>query len=445
MKQRFIIAMMLVFTGLFSACNKFLDIKPKGIIIPEKLSDYEDMLNSPTLTRTFPINLLDFADDNFNKFDALNQSSTANGYYWRPIITINEKANPEVWGPLYHSIYDTNVIINGVPKATEGSEARKKQVLSEALVIRANCYLDLLTVFAKAYHASTAASDPGLPMPTSTNVTDQVPARSSVKATLDAVIADVLKAAADLPSSNINRYRVSRHTAYALLSRIYLYMADYQNAMKYTDLALQASHQLLNYNAYESEEDMPVYDLNPEVLWQRAAVSGSPIFMLYSAELKSYFNSDDLRYSFLTTTNNNGLGRASLPGQYNFGITFPELYLTKAELLARAGNSADAMLLVNKIRKNRIKTAAYTDQTAGSAEEALQKVFAERRRELAYSGLRWFDMKRLDEDGRMPEVKRINPDTQAVDASLPPHSPKYTFEIPVRVTMFNPGMERNHK
>jgi len=445
MKQKYSIVMLMMVIGMLSACNKFLDIKPKGIIIPEKLSDYEDMLNSPTLTRTFPINLLDFTDDNFNKFDALNQSPTANGYYWRSVITINEKASPDVWGPLYHSIYDTNVIINGVLKATDGTDLRKNQVLAEALVIRASCYMDLLTVFAKAYHASTAASDPGLPMPISTNVTDKVPGRSSVKATLEAITNDVLKAADLLPATNINRYRVSKYAAYGLLSRIYLYMADYVNAGKYTDLALQSTHQLLNYNAYESDEDMPVYDLNPEILWQRAAVSGSPIFMLYSNDLKSYFDNNDLRYSFLTTTNNSGLGRGSLPGQYNFGITFPELYLTKAELLARTGNSLDAMALVNRIRKNRIKTAAYTDQTAASAEDALLKVLAERRRELAYSGLRWFDMKRLDEEGRMTEIKRINPETQAIDASLPPHSLKYTFEIPIRVTMFNPDMELNHK
>ena len=210
-------------------------------------------------------------------------------------------------------------------------------------------------------------------------------------------------------------------------------------------MALQAPHALLNYNAYATYTLMPVYDLNPEVLWQRAAVSGSPTFMLYSADLKTYFNASDIRYEFLTVTNNNGLGRASLPGVYNFGITFPEMYLTRAELLAREGKFNEAMLVVNMLRKNRIRTAAYADQSAVSAEDALVKVLAERRRELAYSGLRWFDMKRLDLEGRISEVKRINPTTQAVDATLPPHSPKYTFEIPVRVSAFNPDMELNHK
>src|SRR5690606_35483975 len=103
------------------------------------------------------------------------------------------------------------------------------------------------------------------------------------------------------------------------------------------------------------------------------------------------------------------------------------------------------MDIVNMVRQNRIKTAAYVDQTASSGEEALGLVLAERRRELAFSGLRWFDMKRLDREGRMPEVKRINPDTQEVYAVLTPGSANYTFEIPVRVQLFNPGMELNHQ
>jgi tetratricopeptide (TPR) repeat protein len=429
----------------FTACDKYLEVKPKGLVIPEKLTDYEGMLNSRTMTMTFPINLLDFTDDVFNKIDAVNQSPTANGYYWRPMISIDERATPDIWGPLYRCIYDANVIINGVPEASDGSEADKAKVMAEAKVIRANNYLELLTVFAKVYDPASAATDPGLPMVTSIDVTDKIPPRSTVKATLDAIIDDVKAAIDVLPTTNLNRYRVTKYSAYGLLSRIYLYMGDFVNAATYTDKALEATHAILDYNDYEDGDQMPVYDLNPEVLWQRSAVSGSPIFMIYSDDLNSYFNSSDIRYSFLTVTNNDGLGRSSLPGRYSFGIGFPEMYLTKAELLARQNHFNEAMAIVNMIRKKRIKTADYTDQAAASGEEALTKVLAERRRELAFSGLRWFDMKRLDREGRMPEVKRIDKDNNQVEATLPPHSPNYTFEIPVRVQLFNPGMELNHK
>lgn len=443
MNKKYIFLVLLALMA--SSCKKFLEVKPKGIIIPEKLADYEGLLNAPSMTKTFPINLLDFTDDNLNTFEVTVQSPTANGYYWRPVITINEKASPDVWGSLYRCIYSANVVINGSGSAADGSDVQKQSVLSEALVVRANCYLELLTVFAKAYNPATAATDPGMPMVTSTDVNDKVPSRSSVQATLDAIIADLKKAVESLPASNINRYRPTKYAAYGLLSRIYLYMADYTNAKIYTDLALQGPHSILNYNNYATYTLMPVYDLNPEVLWQRAAVSGTPIFMLYSDDLNGYFNSSDIRYEFLTVTSNKGVGRASLPGEYNFGITYPEMYLVRAELMAREGKLTEAMSVINTFRKNRIRNAAYADQSAASSEDALAKVLAERRRELAYSGLRWFDMKRLDQEGRMPEVKRINPKTGAVEATLPPKSPNYTFEIPIRVSAFNPNMELNHK
>lgn len=444
MKNRFFI-LMLSMAVSFTACDKYLDVKPKGLVIPEKLDDFEGLLNSPTMVKTFPINLLDFTDDVFNKIDALNQSSTANGYFWRPMITVNEKASPDIWGPLYRCIYNANVIIKGAPSVPDGTKEEKDKVIAEAKVIRANNYLELLTVFAKAYDPASAATDPGLPMVTSIDVTDKIPARSTLKATLDAIIGDVKAAIDVLPVTNVNRYRVTRYAAYGLLSRIYLYMGDYPNAAIYTNKALEATHAILDYNSYADADQVPVYDLNPEVLWQRAAVSGSPIFMIYSQDLNSYFNSSDIRYSFLTVTNNDGLGRASFEGWYSFGIGFPEMYLTKAELLARNNQYNEAMDIVNMLRKKRIKTADYADQTATNGEDALTKVFAERRRELAFSGLRWFDMKRLDREGRMPEVKRINKENNQVEATLAPHSSNYTFEIPVRVQLFNPGMELNHK
>ena len=445
MKLKYTVVLLFIAIALCS-CNKFLDIKPKGLILPEKVADYEGLLNSSTLTQTFQVSLLHFADDYLNDFDGLNQSPVANAYYWRPLITINQKADPEVWGPLYNAIYSTNVIINNVMEAKEGTLEKKEQVMGEALVIRASCYLDLLTVFAKAYNPATAATDPGLPLVTSTDVTDAAPGRSSVKVTLDRITNDVLTASALLPVSNINRYRVTKYVAYGVLSRLYLYMADYPNAKKFAEMALQAPHSSLNYNSFASNADLPQYELSPEVLWQRTSVDYSaPVFMLYSADLKTYFNDNDIRYSFLTTTNNSGLGRGSLSTSYNFGIYFPEMELTRAEVLARQDDVNGAMTIVNALRKNRIRTAAYADQTAGTGAEALTKVLAERRRELAFCGLRWFDMKRLDQEGKMPVINRINLETQAITATLAPRSAQYTFEIPIRVKMFNPGMELNHK
>ena len=429
---------------IFSSCSDYLDVKPKGIIMPENVVDYENILNSPTLTNTYPMVLLNMTDDFFSSYTSITTTADANAYFWRKIITVNEKSSPDIWGPLYRSIYNTNIIINNVMTANEGTDTYKKSVLSEALVMRATYYMDLLTVFTKEYNKSTASTDLGLPMVTSTDVNDVVPDRSSIQTNLDTMISNIKYAIEFLPTTNVNRYRITKYVAYGILSRIYLYMGDYDNAAQYVDLALTAPHTVLNYNDYASSTNAPTYDASTEILWQRASVSGNPIFMLYSDDLKSYFDSNDLRYSLLTVTNNDGLGRSSFTGTYNFGITFPELYLTKAEILARKNNYADAMTLVNDLRKKRIKTAAYTDETASSGSEALSLVLSERRRELAYLGLRWFDMKRLDQEGLMPTVTRVDKETSEVLETLTPHSEKYTFEIPIRVSAFNPNMVLNY-
>jgi len=427
-----------------SSCKDFLEVKPKGVILPEKVSDYESMLFSFTMTQTFPSALLYCTDDFYGDYSAVDRSIAANSYYWREELDLNDQVSPVIWGQLYRVIYDANVIVKHVMAAKDGSTEKKKEVLAEALLVRSDAYFTLLTAFAKAYDPATAANDLGLPLVSSTVVTETAPGRSTLKSTMDTIISNALQAEKDLPLSSINRYRATKAGAQGFLSRVYLYMGDYPNAAKYADLALKASHALIDYNAISSKNGIPISDLNPEILWQRASEEyGVPTFMLYSDQLKTFFNANDIRYTFLTVSNSKGLNRAAPPGRANFGVTFPELYLTIAEAAARTENIGRAMEMLNKIRKVRIKTAAYQAATAANPEDALTLVLAERRRELAYSGLRWMDMKRLDKEGRMPEVIRTNKQTGTVLATLKPHSKMYTLQIPARVRQFNPKMEIN--
>lgn len=437
-----------IFTALLlfslSSCKDFLEVKPKGVILPEKLSDYESILNSFTMTQTFPSALLYCTDDFYGEYSPVERSILANVYLWRGEADVNDQVSPVVWGQLYRVVYDANVIINKVMVSKDASEQKKREILAEALLIRADAYFSLLTTFAKGYNPATAITDPGLPLVTSTDVTEVAPQRSRLKATLDTIVTNALQAANDLPLNNINRYRGTKAAAQGFLSRVYLYMGDYPNAGKYANLALQASHKLIDYNTITNKNGIPNSDLNPETLWQRASEEYTvPTFMVYSDGLKTYFNTSDLRYSILTLNTGKGLTRSSPPGRANFGIGFPELYLTAAEVLARAGSVTDAMTLVDKIRKVRIRTAAFQASVAANPEAALKIVLDERRRELAYSGVRWMDMKRLDREGRMPIVSRIDKKNGAVLAELKPQGANYTFQIPIRVRNFNPKMEIN--
>jgi len=436
--------------SIASCKDGFLDVKPKGVIIPEKLSDYESLLNSLTMMQTFPSALLYNTDDYYVEYAPIERSTAANMYFWRQEADVNDEVSPAIWGQLYRVIYDANVIIKNAMRTNGESEQRKKEVLGEALLVRSDAYFSLLTAFAKAYDPATAGTDPGLPLITSNDVTETAPQRSRLKATLDTILNNAVQAANDLPLTNINRYRGTKAAAYGFLARVYLYIGDYPNVDKYANLALQTNHQLIDYNTITNKNGIPVSDLNPEILWQRACEEFIlPTQMLYSDNLKAQFDvtdpfkSNDLRYVFLTTSNSKGISRNSPPGRTNFGVTFPELYLSVAEVAARSGQLNKAMDLVNKIRMVRIKKAAYQPLTASDGETALAIVLAERRRELVFGGLRWMDMKRLDKEGRMPELQRINRRTGEVLATLKPHSKAYTLQIPGRVRKFNPNMDIN--
>lgn len=428
---------------LWWSCNKYLDVKPKGVVLPEKLADYEALLNSPTLTETFPGELVYATDDVQGEFQPSDRSSNASAYYWQPQLNPSNEVTPAIWGPLYKSIYYANVIINYVESAADGTEQKRKEVLGEGQLIKADCYFTLLTAYAKGYNATSAASDPGLPLVNSTDVTEKTPARASLQETLDEIINLANQAAAYLPETNIYRLRPTKYAAYGLLAKVYLYMGDYTNAGDYAARALTATHSLIDYNA-QTREDFPAAELSPETLWARFSDNqGVPGFLIYSDNLLTYFDPNDLRIPMFT--------RDPLPvtrifanGNASFGLTFPEMYLIKAEVSARNNQVTEAMNIVNMLRKKRIAAAAYADETATGKEDALEKVLAERRRELAFTGQRWMDMKRLDQEDRMPEVKRYTVGTTDVEATLPPHAAAYTFEIPIRVLQFNPQMQTNH-
>lgn len=443
MKRNLYIALLMLLSAGMPSCKEFLDVKPKGVILPEKLGDYEAMLNAPTMIETFPAHMIYITDDLQGRYTITERKSEANAYYWKPQMENSTEVSPPVWGEQYRSVYNCNVIINYIGN-TPGSELKKNEILAEALAIKAQCYFNLLTVYAKAYDPATASTDPGIPLVNSTDVTAEVPQRSTVQVTVDSIISSLQRAAASLPAASINRVRINKYGALAMLSRVYLYTGDYDNAILYADKALEVPHQLLDLNTITDREDMPISELNPESLWVRISPDYVvPGFLQYSDDLLTYFNDNDQRY-FLFTRDPLPKERILADGNMSFGITFPEIYLNKAEVLARKGSTGDAMDIINMIRKKRIKPAAYADLNAASPEDALQKVLAERRRELAFLGLRWMDMKRLDLEGRMPEVKRLNIETQAVEATLPPHSPNYTFEIPSRVLLFNKTMIKNH-
>jgi len=85
-------------------------------------------------------------------------------------------------------------------------------------------------------------------------------------------------------------------------------------------------------------------------------------------------------------------------------------------------------------------TGYFIPLSVATPNEALEIILQERRKELVFRGLRWFDLKRLNKDPRFAvTLKRVIEDKEYI---LPPNDNKYLFPIPSAVIEMT-GIKQN--
>jgi hypothetical protein len=428
-----------------AGCTKFLDVLPKGLIIPEKTSDYEGILNAMEIgsINTTPHLLL--SDDFFATYAVAPFNASSNTYYWRGRVDELPTDLPQSWGDQYNNIRSLNLVTSEVLHSTGGTEQQKKQLYAEAQVLKIYEYYFLMTIFSPAYDKTTARSSYGVPLVTSVDPTVPLPARPDLQAFVDTLLNSVTSAIPDLPETNLNKTRVTKNIAYGMLCKIYHYLGDYTNSLKYAEIVLASPDaKIVDYNDYPTMATFPKSNVSPgELLYK----SGSTSKRQLSPDLVGKYDmANDLRCKLFYPPTSGFYYFTPNAIHPNCGITYAEIFLNKAECLARSGSIPGALTIVNeKIRKSRFAPANYTALTAATPEAALTAVLEERRRELAFKNVRWSDMKRLDKEGRMPAVTRLSgfTGTATVLATLEPHSRNYTLQIPLMVQKFNPSMPLN--
>lgn len=448
----------LILSGFFYAsCNKYLDIQPKGVQLLITVGDYDKWLNGQALMYSVPYEL-NYLSDNMDKLSLTVPPVVAldRAYTWQAQFDPSGLQNqPLFWQQHYGNIYYFNTVINNIDGATGGTAQQKSSLKAEALLGRAFEYLYLVNEYGKPYNAGTASTDPAVPFVTIADVSAAIPQRSSVAQIYDNIISDLNTAIASLPADNQgNRYRGSISAAYSVLARTYLYRADYPNASKFAALALQnTSASMINYNSVPSPG---VYSLDPDAIYLRQATENFFEFPADTSLLK-YYNKNDLRLrDFFQDLTGSGFSASSLITRgdtyyyfsgslglpNNFGTSVAEMKLIIAEAAARDNDLTTALQQLNGVRSNRISKTAYQPYIYTNQDSVLNKVLIERQLEMPFNGLRWFDMRRLDAEDRMPVVKRYDGSGNTA-ATLPQHSARYTLQIPVQVMTYHPDWPQN--
>ena len=457
MKTTYHILATLALATTLSACDSYLDIKPKGERIPETASDYRSMLSHSNIQKigeTYPVYL---TDDCYLPDSAVNTATPGLNTitpYLKRLYTFDKEVfgdgeDDTFWFSAYSRIFTNNVVVREVMKATEGTNEEKNAIRGEALVNRALDYLYLVNGYAKHYNEATADNDPGVPLLLDADISQTNLTRASVKSVYQQILADLNEAEKALPAEiSTNAFHASKDAARGLLARTLLYMGNYADALKAANEVIARHDTLLNLTQYAvvkpngmiGRTNVPDADANPESIFIKYApyIFGVSSKVFPSDTLLNMYPGNDMRMALFMPDKYRGtqLTRAIWAPfvRANTAISTPELFLIAAECEARVGNAQRAMALINKLRDHRIHTNTHVVLT--DKDSVLNFVLAERRRELAFNGFtRLIDLKRLNLDPRFATtVKHVGANETWV---LMPNDPKYVLPIPQKVMRFN--------
>ena len=380
--------------------------------------------------------------------------------------TLNESATSSVWSYAYYTIAWANNVINAIPTVDVNAERVATQadfdnLMAEALFVRALCYHNLVTTYGQSYTYQPESL--GVPVVTVTE--NGTPARNTVAEVYAQIVADLLEAES-LMADNYQRAgvadpvaAVSKPAIWGLLSRVYLYMANWQGAADYATKVINCGkYNLASASGYDSMFNSSI-----------AAEGGEYIFEVYGDKLNDYWDGSGWTHlPYITNFGDNGSAdvcatkdlidlyeagdvRLALyqehEGEYYCGkykgkegaqprttniplIRLSEMYLNRAEAIINGAS-------VSGVTNTSDLAAIAAKRGCSTAAPTLQGVFDERRRELAFEGHIFYDYARCKKSLTRTDFDETG--NQNVEY------PSYMWALPIpkREREANPNMEQN--
>lgn len=336
------------------------------------------------------------------------------------------------WKYLYNMVSDCNTVIVYVPKITDVAltDARKKEIVAEASFMRAWAYFDLVRIWGDVplvLDVVTAIN--------AENIEEVYPLlypdRETKENVYDQIILDLNTALEGVRTTAPNKGYVTKGAVNALLARVYATMEpkDYAKVIQYCDAVITGGYSLVSDYDYLwdyqhencSESIFEVqYDGNWDTGTGNWAVSmfigtGWKKFNTPSNDLVSAFDAEgdvirknsSVKFEDVTGSwTDSNWPTTAYPFAYKIRdeasasniilLRLADFILLKAEAMNELGQ-AGSEVLVNQIR-SRVNLPAVAATTQDKMRLIIEK---ERRLELAFEGIRWFDLIRT---GRAIEV-----------------------------------------
>jgi starch-binding outer membrane protein, SusD/RagB family len=421
------------------SCDGFLDPKPdQSLLVPTTLDDMQALLDNNVVMNSHG-NLSSISSGEFwmsNEGYAGTASLTVRAaYIWSE--DLYPDGSSQDWNVPYQMVFYSNVVLEALEKFTGERGARYNHIKGAALFFRAFAYYQLLQEFAPPFQVGGGnESLPGIVLRSDPDV--NLPSlRSNLSDSYAQVIADLSEAREVLPDFVEFKTRPSKAAANSLLARVYLFTFEFAKAVEASELALTQYTDRLDFNRINVNLARPFVRFNEETIFYSQVLSvpffSSNLTFVDSVLMKAY-PVGDLRIPAYFDPRPGG--RFSMTGHHSNsvqlfgGMSVGENQLIAAESHARLGNVTEALSHLHALRRNRIATARFSPIAVTDQGQLLNLILEERRRELIGRGLRWSDLRRLNqENGRAENLVRRVEDREY---TLLPNSTSYVFPIPTQ-------------
>ena len=476
---------------LCSGCNHFLEEYSQSQTVAKKIAHFDEVLLGdgylPSLHKSYissdQAGFLNVLDDNVTTVAHAGLAvhywsgvmESLFGYYaWQLEVGRNPDGNvlrddSQTWLDFYKRINVANVIlaeIDDIAVDSPAEELDRIRVKGECHFLRASLYFTLVNLYGKAYNKVSSATDYGVPLKLTEYVEHDKDKETQFQRTpvirvYEQVIQDLKAAINYLTESPQGRpqHRASKEAAQLLLSRVYLYMQDWQNAASVAEKLLQEDTRLYQMSERDSARIFLSED-NTELLFSQGSMNfyngltGNHGDFAVSDSLYSLYDkqNDYRRYLFGKNMNT---AAVSLQWKYDtiaiphvsdiFALRIAEGYLNLAEAYAMQDNTEGANRYLRLLRESRIKNYVHPNYTG---ERLINEIRLERRKELCFEGHRWFDLRRYAVCEKYPYSKEIRHEFNVYDGNqnvwdrtdisvLEKNDPAYVMQIPKSVLEYD--------
>ena len=469
MKTIYKLLSVVVLAGVICGCDDFLERSAQNLIVPETVTHYTELLQGDgyfkdLYRKTCWVQLM--TDDaefqecysRFVDYSYTSDNVTHYGdlYTWQSEVE-NDYFSDEAYLYLYKQVKVANLCLEGAVDA-EGDQDKREILLGQSYFTRAMAYFYLANLYGQAYNEASA-NDLCVPLVLESEIIVNSPERATVSQVWESMVSDIENAIVNLKDKATgDYYTIGYNAALALATRIYLFMEDWDNVIKYGEELLERKPELMDItNETKSTNSRTSPDRNvinfiqknnPEIIWSYNTTpsyptsSGNTFYSLFG-KYGVYYSG----YWIAVSSQTNYAGQKTLVGMYDtdetaktgdrrllYWFILPskmasssyadsyntyrtlkydgddekalmqclrtgEINVSLAEAYARrnkANDNTKAIEYLNSLREKRINP--YTALTLAdfvSNDALVEYCWDERRRELCFEEChRWWDMRR---------------------------------------------------